>query len=50
MHKINNSNFLKFKGNPLEKMILNLIKKKDFSENRKRSLFALKLMLKLKSK
>ena len=49
VHKINNNNFLKFNGNPLEKMILNLMKKNNFSENHKRSLFALKLMLKLKS-
>ena len=48
-HKINNYNFLKFRGNPLKKMILNLKKKLNFNENRKRSLFALRLMLKLKS-
>ena len=50
IHKINNNNFLKFKENPLKKMILDLKKRKKFNENRKRSLFALSLMLKLKLK
>ena len=50
IHKINNSDFLKFKDNPMKKMIINLNKRKDFLENKKRSLFALKLMLFLKLK
>ena len=50
VHRINNTNFLRFTGNPLEKMILSVVKKKGFFENNKRSLFTLKLILKLKSK
>jgi len=49
VHKINNTNFLKFRGNPLEKMISGIVKNKKNFENSKRSLFALKLILKLKS-
>ena len=49
IHKINNINFLSFKGNPLEKMIFHVLNKlKNYSKNKERSLFALKTTQMLK--
>ena len=44
IHKINNTNLLSFKGNPLKKMILFVLYKlNNYSKNKNRSLFALKM-------
>lgn len=44
IHKINNINLLSFKGNPLKKMILFVLYKlNNYSKNKNRSLFALKM-------
>jgi len=49
IHRINKINLLSFKTNPIDKMISYIFKNKNFIENKKRSLFALKLMLKIRS-
>ena len=44
IHKINNMNLLSFKGDPLKKMIVYVLYKlKNYSKNKNRSLFALKM-------
>ena len=44
IHKINNTNFLSFKGDPLKKMIFYVLYKlKSYSKNKNRSIFALKM-------
>ena len=44
VHKINNINLLSFKGDPLKKMIVYVLYKlNDYSKNKNRSLFALKM-------
>tara|TARA_B100000989_G_scaffold64840_1_gene44923 strand:- start:3811 stop:4536 length:726 start_codon:yes stop_codon:yes gene_type:complete len=44
IHKINNTNFLSFKDDPLKKMIFYVLYKlKNYSENKNRSIFALKM-------
>ena len=51
VHKINNINLLLFKDNPLEKMIFNVLYKlRNYSQNKERSLFALKMTQLLKKK
>ena len=51
IHKINNINLLSFKGNPLEKMIITVLYKlNNYSKNKGRSLFALKITQLLKKK
>ena len=50
-HRINNANFLKFTGNPLRKMFKSfLYQNLNLSKNKKRSLFAQKLLEKIKKK
>ena len=49
IHKINNSNFLIFKGNPLDRMIENVISKKEnIFENNKNALSAIYVINKIK--
>ena len=44
IHKINSTNFLSFKGDPLKKMIFYVLYKlKSYSKNKNRSIFALKM-------
>ena len=50
-HRINNANFLKFTGNPLRKMFKSfLYQNLNLSKNKNRSLFAQKLLEKIKKK
>jgi len=51
LHKINHINLLFFKGNPLKKMIVYVLYKlKNYSKNKERSLFAIKICRLLKKK
>ena len=50
-HTINNINFQKFRGNPLNKMIVKVLSNKvNFYKNQNNALFCIKLIKKLKKK
>ena len=50
-HTINNTNFQKFRGNPLNKMIIKVLNNKvNFYKNQNTALFCIKLIKKLKKK
>ena len=48
-HNINNINFQKFRGNPLNKMLVRVLKNKvNFYKNQNSALFCIKLINKIK--